>query len=121
MDLDDLTDTLIALERSLHDPSLRKSRSHVEQLLAEEFREIRSSGRVWTRNEILDLLAGEIPYAIESSDFACAMLSPEIALLTYATLSNPSGQPPRRALRSSIWRLEGGRWRIVFHQGTPQA
>jgi hypothetical protein len=112
--------TLIPLERSLTDPALRKDQSHLEQLLAGDFHEIAASGRTLTRQEILRLLAEEVPYPIESSGFACAMVTPDVALLTYATVSLPPGQPPRHSLRSSIWRLEGDRWRIVFHQGTPQ-
>ena len=37
-------------------------------------------------------------------------------LLTYRSYSR-SGT----ALRSSLWVLDGGQWRLRFHQGTPEA
>jgi hypothetical protein len=37
-------------------------------------------------------------------------------LLTYRSFAR-SGT----TLRSSLWVLDGGRWRLRFHQGTPEA
>lgn len=55
-----------------------------------------------------------------ASDFALKRLAPGVALLTYRTASlTDSG--PRQVWRSSIWRVEGGKGQIVFHQGTPTA
>ncbi len=104
---------LIALEQSLHQPSTRSNPRAVESLLAEDFREFGASGRVWTRAEILAELAAEAPYEIRSRDFACKWLTPGLALLTYVAEA-----AERRTLRSSLWRLEDGAWRMVFHQGT---
>ncbi len=108
---EDLTLHLIALEQSLHTPAVRRDAG---TLLAEDFREFGSSGRIWSRAEILQALATESPVQITSRDFACQLLAPGLALLTYTSESTT-----RRAVRSSLWRLEGDQWRIVFHQGTP--
>jgi hypothetical protein len=110
----DIPTHLIQLEQSLHSPTIRANPEAVSALLAEDFREFGASGRIWTRNEILALLAAESPYEITSHDFACQLLTPELALLTYITET-----PQRRVLRSSLWRLEDTTWRMVFHQGTP--
>ncbi len=83
-------------------------------LLAADFREFGASGRIWTRQEIIEALASETESTITSSDFACQMLSPSLALITYIAETGN-----RRSLRSSIWRLEGESWRMHFHQGTP--
>ena len=65
------------------DPAVRRDRERVAALLAEDFVEFGSSGRVWTRESILELLATETytPPAVE--DFACRMLGEDVALVTY--------------------------------------
>jgi hypothetical protein len=109
-----LAETLIALERSLHDPTIRANSEAAANLLSTEFFEFGASGRVWSREAILAALATEDPAAITTRDYACQPLSPDVTLLTYISES-----PQRRVLRSSLWRLEGEGWRLVFHQGTP--
>ncbi len=109
-----LEQTLIALECSLHEPSIRADREAVGDLLSDGFFEFGASGRVWSREAILAQLAAEDSSSITSRDFACQTLSPGIALLTYL-----SETPQQRCLRSSLWRLEGEQWRLIFHQGTP--
>ena len=109
-----LEETLIALERSLHDPSIRENPEAVSTLLSRDFFEFGASGRVWSRAAILDALATEDPSEITSRDYVCQPLSPDVTLLTYI-----SETQERRVLRSSLWRLEENQWRLVFHQGTP--
>jgi hypothetical protein len=110
---DDVQAHLIALELRLQDSSTRKDPNALGELLSEDFREFGASGRVWDRAAILAELATETPYQITSENFECRRLSTRLALLTYVA-SNPS----RKTLRSSLWRLEENRWRILFHQGT---
>lgn len=111
-----LTDLLESLERQLLSPSVRRS-ERAGQLLADDFVEFGSSGRVFGRAEILTALRDETPMAITASAFALRLLGPETALLTYRTVRQ--GESPCHALRSSIWQCDGGTWRMVFHQGTP--
>jgi hypothetical protein len=110
----DLETTLIILERSLHDPAIRTNPEQAGRLLSADFREFGASGRIWSRAAALELLATEPPYPITARNFNLQPLSSTLALLTY-TSNNGS----RDALRSSLWRLEDGQWRILFHQGTP--
>jgi hypothetical protein len=49
----------------------------------------------------------------EVRDFQIQLLSPDVVLVTYR-----SGRGDLFDLRSSIWRLSGGKWRMIFHQGT---
>jgi hypothetical protein len=45
-----------------------------------------------------------------------------VALLTYRSVVDPGdGGPSRVALRSSVWRREGDRWRMELHQITQLA
>jgi len=108
------------LEQSLLDPAVRHDRSRMLALLAEDFLEFGSSGRVWTRKTIIDLLAKEtafVPPQIE--EFNCALLAPELALVTYRTVRTDEKSSERLAsLRSSIWTCSTGEWKMRFHQGT---
>jgi glyoxylase I family protein len=112
----DLAAHLEALERELLTPDARKS-ARVDELLADDFVEFGSSGRVYTKAAIVAALRGEIPTTLTAADFQLRMLGPDVALLTYRTRRH--GEPDFHALRSSIWRRDGGSWRMAFHQGTP--
>ncbi len=114
-----LADQLLASERALLDPAIRRDRTRVSALLAEDFIEFGASGRIWTRCEILDLLEAE-PYAPPVlEDFACRLIAPGVALVTYKAVRTEAqtGQGPV-TLRSSIWIEESAGWRLRFHQGT---
>jgi hypothetical protein len=109
------------LERRLLDGSVRADPAEACKLLADDFREFGSSGRVWARSEILEALVAETPVRLEASDFEVQMLSTELALLTWRSTKFVDGERRRDALRSSLWRLEQEQWRMFFHQGTPIA
>jgi hypothetical protein len=106
----DLAAHLIELERRLH---TAHTRQNAAGLLSDDFREFGASGRIWDKPSMLAALAAETHYPIESSHFVCQHLAEGLALLTYTAVT-----PTRRTLRSSLWRLEDGHWRVLFHQGT---
>ncbi len=119
-----IADRLFASEQALLDPAIRRDRTRVAHFLAADFVEFGSSGRVFTRDQILDLLATQqyTPPALE--DFACRLIAPHVALVTYRTVRTDAQTGARHVtLRSSIW-IRGGEldksdhWRITFHQGT---
>jgi hypothetical protein len=109
----DPTDRIIELEKRLLEPYVRRSRDEVGALLANSFAEIGSSGRLYTRSEIIDDLANEAPRHIEASDFVATQFGDSVIRLTYET-STTRG----RALRESIWLHTDDGWKIVFHRGT---
>jgi len=115
-----LAELLLQLERQLMDPVFRKNREQVSALLAEDFREFGSSGRVWSRATILDLLVSEEDYtAPVVEDFAMQRIGPETALVTYRAVRESGGSSAAQAsLRSSLWVRREGRWQVLFHQGT---
>lgn len=110
---DDLESHLIELELRLQTSSTRKDAAVMGELLSEDFREFGASGRVWDRASIIAELSAETSNPVVSEDFKCQRLSNKLALLTYV-----ASNARRKTLRSSIWRLEGGKWRALFHQGT---
>lgn len=108
------------LEESLLDPAIRRDGERLRTILTEDFLEFGSSGRVWTRMSIIELLASEKnfrPPVIE--DFQCSMLTDKVALVTYRTQrSDGRSGEQLESLRCSIWTRHEGEWRMRFHQGT---
>jgi hypothetical protein len=116
---EDIARQLRSAEESLLDPAVRRDRTMVAELLADDFIEFGSSGRIWTRDEILDLLAGEIPAPIHMTDFECTLLAGDVAMVTYrASRTDARTGIHISSLRSSIWTKKPGGWRLRFHQGT---
>ena len=100
------------LEERLLLPSVRASPDEVTALLADEFVEFGSSGRIYDKQQIIRLLQEEQGEAqCTLVDFSARRLAANIVLVTYRVVES-------RTVRSSIWCLEDGRWRMVFHQGT---
>lgn len=111
------------LEQSLHRPEVRSSRSSVEALLASAFTEIGASGRFYDRGTTVEGLLNEPPTSHEwlpvAQDFVASQLAEDVVLVTYRIVHEAAGNlPGRSTLRSSIWVLEDGSWRMRFHQGT---
>ena len=104
----------LALEQQLMDPVFRKDRAAVSVLLAKDFREFGVSGREWSREAILDLLATEPSRPVpEVEDFRIQPLTTDAVLVTYSTI-----RPEIRTNRSSIWIQSASGWQVLFHQGT---
>lgn len=109
----DLAEHFKALEEQLLQSELRKNRDAVSALLAEDFCEFGSSGRVYDREQILAALSGEPHAEIAIVDFHAKQLSADVVLVTYQSVGDT-----QKALRSSLWVLRGEHWQMVFHQGT---
>ncbi len=113
---------LLRCEQTLLDPAVRHDRARVSAFLADDFVEFGASGRIWSREQILDLLATEVytPPAIE--DFRCRLIADGVALVCYQTVRIDAASGRRVAtLRSSLWTNESGEsgeWLIRFHHGT---
>lgn len=103
------------LEESLLQPDVRKSRRLVA-LIADDFLEFGTFGRVYTKEDLVALLQAESPSIQTVSNFRVSLLAPSIALLTYVIRCEAS--PPSYTLRSSVWRLRGEQWQMTFHQST---
>jgi hypothetical protein len=106
---------LRACEENLLDPAIRRDPLRVEALLDVDFREFGSSGRVWARTQILDLLASDEYVARSIEGFKCEILASDIALVTYCATS---ADHQTVSLRSSLWTRTNKIWRMRFQQGT---
>lgn len=113
-----LSTELLRLEEQLLQPAFRRDRAAVSALLAEDFVEFGSSGRIFSKAQILDVLAEETGRRIELTEFAVHLLAPDAALATYRAVLHTGSGAPGATLRSSLWIRGEGRWQMRFHQGT---
>ena len=116
---DELVAHLRSREESLLNPAVRRDRARVTAMLAEDFQEFGSSGRLWTREQILGLLATETPQPLSMEDFECHRIAEGVALVCYRGVHiDPLTHQRDTTLRSSLWTKHSGEWRLRFHQGT---
>lgn len=108
-----IVETLRNSEAQLLNPAVRKDPLAVAALLTDDFREFGSSGRVYTKREIIAALGTEQQAVIEMTDLAAVELCRGIVLVTYR-----SRREGVEALRSSVWVRKGKTWKMAFHQGT---
>ncbi|WP_422367372.1 DUF4440 domain-containing protein [Pelagibius sp.] len=111
-----IAEELRALEVRLMDPLVRRSPREVDSLLADDFIEFGSSGRIYDKPTMIEALQQapgfDGPRTI--TEFNARELSPSIMLVTYRIRETAT-------LRSSIWRSNGKHWKMAFHQGTRSA
>jgi ribonuclease HI len=104
---------VVALERSLLTDEVRTDRAAVAALLHPDWQEIGRSGRLWTREAVLEEIG-----PIEPVDFQVVSvdrLGPDTILLLWRTSTRE-----RSTLRSTLWLRTGGQWQARFHQGTDE-
>jgi len=109
---------LIAREPLFHRPELGTARADVEGMIAADFWEIGASGRRYSRDYVLAVLASRQDAAQpedvwSTSDFHCRQLAEQVYLLTYTLF-----QGERKTRRATIWQRTADGWQAVFHQGT---
>ena len=115
-----LSEHLRKLEASMAKPEIRRSPEQLSRLLADDFREFGGSGRVFNKEQIIEALQNQPPIELWLDEFHVGCLSADLALVTYrGHWKFPDSEKVSHSLRSSIWRKRGGRWEVVFHQGTP--
>lgn len=115
-----MNDLFLNLEERLLEPNIRKSPQELEGLIADDFTEFGSSGRIFNKQHVIEFLQLETSDKISILDFNTVELSQGIVLVTYkAVRFITSTGAEVSSLRSSIWKLIDGNWKLVFHQGTP--
>ena len=79
-------DELLELEQRLLDPTVRGSPQAVIPLLHPDFLEFGSSGRVYTKEMMVQMMVQETPGVVRIRDFDVREITPEVALVTYRTV-----------------------------------
>ena len=96
------------------------SQNILAELIDNEFIEVGSSAAVYDKAEVMRWLASDDQSERIGTSFKAHPLTENIILLTYiSTIKDSPVAESKQAMRSSIWRLTDGQWRMVFHQGTP--
>jgi hypothetical protein len=114
-----LSEQIYQLEDRLLQPEIRRSKEEIAKLLADDFVEFGSSGRIFDKIQVVEGLphSPTVPMVIE--DFQIKVLSSNVVLATYRIVrTNEPREEMKNSLRSSIWKFIDKRWQMVFHQGT---
>ena len=120
---DGLHATLRALEVDLLAPESRHSEPRLDRLLADEFVEVGSSGRIFDKRSIMSLLAAPVfGERLAMRDFKVVAANSGQALVTYSCDAyNENGELQRSSHRSSFWIESDLGWQLLYHQGTLSA
>ncbi|MBA2709478.1 MAG: nuclear transport factor 2 family protein [Tatlockia sp.] len=102
---------ILQLEQSLLDSSVRKSFEQLNKLIADDFVEFGSSGKIYNKQDCID--PNEKFRNFKMIDFEIKELSKEVILANYKTIEEDAV-----TLRSSVWKHYGNEWKMLFHQGT---
>ncbi|MBB6404409.1 ribonuclease HI family protein [Arthrobacter sp. AZCC_0090] len=108
-------DTVVLLEKELLRPDVRGDLGRTGMLLHPDFTEIGSSGRVWSRDELMMALEDNPGETADVEVISADRISSNTMLLSYRSHGRTGS-----ALRTSIWLFDEGRWRLRFHQSTPE-
>lgn len=109
----DLKQHIKRLEESHIKPDMRESVEKLDEVLADAFFEIGSSGFMYDKRECLE--TGGVLADMSLHNFEMYPLAEGVVLTTYFIVDTTRN---RNSYRSSIWKLMDGRWQLYFHQGT---
>jgi hypothetical protein len=108
-----LQEHLHSLEERLLHPDRETDRKELTSLLAPEFKEFCTSGRIFNINQLMSALTSSSARSATMSHFYVTPLGEGAALATYhITTANSTSH------HSSIWVKRGDKWQMLFHQGT---
>lgn len=109
---------VVALERSLLTDEVRSERSAVAALLHPDWQEVGRSGRLWSRDDMLDAIGPGEPVGLDV--VSVQRVDRDTILLVWRALADG-----RSTLRSSLWvraaDRPGAPWQQRYHQGTDES
>lgn len=104
------------LEESLWVAKTRFDKEYMDKILAVDFFEFGRSGKVYGRQQIIDVPAQKIDATLKN--FKIHQINEEVFLITYVSDYIYNGKI-EIASRSSLWIKTPEGWKLRFHQGTP--
>ena len=111
--IENLKEHLQQLEESHTGLEVRMSRERLDEILADDFFEIGSSGFMHDKKECLE--TGVVLAEMKLHNYEIYPLAHDVVLATYFLVDTTR---ERNTLRSSIWKFIDGKWQLYFHQGT---
>ena len=115
-----MADIVKTFELELLSPQVRKSEKRLGELLAEDFFEFTQSGKIHTKQDIIDTLPSCPEEVFRVREYQERELSESIILTHYiADREIIETGKKRCTLCSSLWRRSGENWEMIFFQGTP--
>lgn len=115
----ELIDQLMRLEEDFYSGRLKDSPEKLSALLADSFKLISVSGKSVERSKFLTSLSNDENIELVAEEMHCQFVSETSALVTYKLAKrNKDTADIRYSLHSSVWKLDGQKWQIVFHQET---
>lgn len=111
-------DALKAREPIFHRPEFGIRREDFEAMIDANFWEVGASGRVYSRDYVLDELerrhSGDpVEETWEIEDCECRSMGEGVYLFTYRLF-----QGQRVSRRATVWRRANEGWKALYHQGT---
>ena len=107
---------VVELEQELLNPEVRADYGQLAYLLHPEYREIGASGRIWGREELIEELVDAPDLQVRFELIDASSISEDAIQVLYRAVGAAGA-----TLRSSLWQRSDDRWRLRFHQGTPEA
>ena len=106
------------LEESLWKSETRFDSEYMDQLLHADFFEFGRSGRIYQRQDTLDVVsAEEIKIQLPLKNFSVHTVDDNSVLVTY--ISEVMYEELEVGNRTSLWVKTEEGWKLRFHQGTP--
>ena len=105
--------TIRNLELELVQAQTRSNPARLNELLADEFEEIGSSGTVYDKAEVLKQLPNQTTPKYELSGFSFTRLSDKRIRVNYLALCDGI-----HTVRRSVWVHRCGSWAMIHHQST---
>ena len=108
----------IEREKQVWEMLKRKDYDGFASMLADDMLNVESDG-VYDKAGTVNGLK-QVDFASASlSELKMVKLDDDAALVVYLVKMTPQGSEPASERHSTIWANRGGKWLVVFHQGTP--
>lgn len=105
---------LYELETSLFNGKYLNSKEYLENIFHDEFMEYGKSGLIYRKEDTIESLFGIGDRNIKVIDFTSEKIDENTYIVHYVSIHNENV----KVLRTSIWKDNGERLQLFFHQGT---
>lgn len=111
------------LELKLLQTDLKVNPALINELLSDEFEEISNNGQMNSRADVVHwLLTKDSHVHWFLLDFRIKVLTDDLVMAIYrAGKSDDTKNMSEGSIRTSLWKYQAGRWKMLFHQASKQS